>query len=84
LSADYTIEGQKLVVYATDANAGATLTVSVTGTGKQVGTLTTFGDGEFDGTFFGPDGDSTPQDITITSSLGGSATSAVALVAKPY
>jgi hypothetical protein len=83
-SADYTIEGQKLVVYATDANAGATLSVTVTGSDAWAGTLTTFGSGEFDGTFFGPDGDSTPAEITVTSSLGGSATSAVTLVAKPY
>jgi hypothetical protein len=82
--ADYTVEGQKLVVDATDANAGATLTVTVTGSDSWAGTLTTFGDGDFDGTFFGPDGDSTPKEITVTSSLGGSATSAITLVAKPY
>jgi hypothetical protein len=82
--ADYTVEGEKLVIDATDANTAATLTVSVTSNGKQVGTLTTFGGGQFDGTFFGPDGTLTPQDITVTSSLGGSATSAVTLVAKPY
>ncbi len=83
--ASYIIEGEKLVVEAVDANASATLTVSVTSNGKQVGTLTTFGDGMFSGTFFGPDGTMTPQDITVTSSVGGSATSAVAVAAKqPY
>jgi hypothetical protein len=82
--ADYTVEGEKLVVDATDANTTATLTVSVTSTGKKVGTLTTFGTGMFDGTFFGPDGTMTPQDITVTSSVGGSATSAVTLVPKRY
>jgi hypothetical protein len=82
--AGYTVEGEKLVVDAVDANTAATLTVSVTSTGKKVGTLTTFGNGVFDGTFFGPDGTLTPQDITVTSSIGGSATSAVTLVPKPY
>jgi hypothetical protein len=58
--------------------------VSVTSAGTPAGTLSSFGDGMFNGTFFGPDGTLTPQDITVTSSLGGSATSAVTLVAKPY
>jgi len=82
--ADYTVEGEKLVVGATDANTAVTLTVSVTSVGKPVGTLSSFGDGMFNGTLFGPDGTLTPQDITVTSSLGGSATSAVTVVAKPY
>jgi large repetitive protein len=83
-AADYTVEGEKLVVDAVDANTAVTLTVSLTSTGAKIGTLSTFGTGMFNGTFFGPDGTMTPQDITVTSSLGGSATSAVTLVAKPH
>lgn len=82
--AGYIIEGEKLVVEAVDANAAATLTVSVTSDGKQVGTLSTFGSGMFSGTFFGPDGTMTPQEITVTSSVGGSTTSAVTVAAKQH
>jgi len=70
--------------YACSADGWAPSPYSVTSTGKKVGTLTTFGNGMFDGTFFGPDGTLIPTDITVTSSLGGSATSAVTLVPKRY
>jgi large repetitive protein len=79
--ADYTTEGGKLVIDALDANTGATLTVSVTSTGQKIGVLNSFGTGEFDSTFFvSPN----PQNITVTSSLGGSGTLATTLVSKPY
>jgi hypothetical protein len=84
IRAQYTVEGQKLVVGALDANTAAALTVSLTSTGKRIGTLSTFGTGGFFGTFFGPDGTLIPQNITVTSSLGGSATSPVTLVPKHY
>jgi hypothetical protein len=80
-TADYTTEGGKLVVDALDANAAATLTVSVTSTGAKIGTLNTFGTGGYDATIFV---DPNPVNITVTSSLGGSGTLATTLVKKPY
>jgi large repetitive protein len=80
-TADYTIEGGKLVVDAQDANTTATLTVSVTSSGAQIGTLTTFGTGGFDGTFFTAPN---PVSVTVTSSLGGSGSLPITLVKKPY
>jgi hypothetical protein len=80
-TAAYTAEGGKLVVDALDANTAATLTVSVTSTGAKIGTLTSFGTGGYNGTFFvSPN----PQNITFTSSLGGSGTLAITLVKKHY
>jgi Putative Ig domain len=80
-AADYTAEGDKLVVDALDANTAATLTVSVTSTGTQIGTLNTFGTGGYDATVYvAPN----PVNITVTSSLGGSGTLATTLVKKPY
>jgi Putative Ig domain len=80
-TAGYTVEGGKLVVDALDANTAATLTVSVTSTGTRIGTLSTFGTGGFNGTFFvAPN----PQNITVTSSLGGSGTLTITLVKKHY
>jgi Putative Ig domain len=80
-TAGYTTEGGKLVVDALDANTAVTLTVSVTSTGQKIGTLSSFGTGGFDGTFFVS---TNPQNITVTSSLGGSGTLATTLVKKPY
>jgi Putative Ig domain len=80
-TAGYTVEGGKLVVNAVDANTAATLTVSVTSTGKRIGTLNTFGTGGFNATFFVTPN---PQNITVTSSLGGSGTLAISLVKKHY
>jgi hypothetical protein len=80
-TADYTAEGGKLVVDALDANTAATLTVSVTSTGQKIGTLTSFGTGSFNGTFFTG---ANPQDVTVTSSLGGVGTVATVLVPKHY
>jgi large repetitive protein len=80
-TADYTTDGGKLVIDALDANTIATLTVSVTSTGQKIGTLGSFGSGEYDNTFFlAPN----PANITVTSNLGGSSTLATTLVAKPY
>jgi hypothetical protein len=80
-TANYTTEGGKLVIDALDANTVATLTVSVTSTGQKIGTLGSFGSGQFDNTFFV---EPNPVNITVTSSLGGSGTLATTLVAKPY
>ena len=80
-TADYTAEGGKLVIDAFDANTVATLTVSVTSTGQRIGILNNFDSGEFDNTFFvSPN----PENITVTSSLGGSGTLATTLVPKHY
>ena len=80
-TANYTTEGGKLVIDALDANTIATLTVSVTSTGQKIGVLSSFGSGFFDNVFFvAPN----PQNITVTSSLGGSGTLTTTLVAKPY
>ena len=80
-TADYTTEGGKLVIDALDANTVATLTVSVTSTGTQIGTLNTFGTGGYDATIYV---EPNPVNITVTSSLGGSGTLATTLVKKPY
>jgi hypothetical protein len=80
-TADYTTEGGKLVVDAVDANTAATLTVSVTSTHANIGTFTSFGDGQVNGTFFVTPN---PVNVTVTSSLGGSGSLAITLVKKPY
>jgi hypothetical protein len=61
-------------VEATSSSASATLTVFVTSTGAQIGTLTNDGGGRYRGQFNWP---TNPQNITVKSSLGGSATRTV-------
>ena len=72
--AQYRISKRQLSVQATSTAAGATLTAYVTATGERIGTLTGTGGGKFSGKFTWPNN---PQNITVRSSLGGSATRAV-------
>ena len=77
LSASYHHE---LEIIASDANTGVTLTAYVTSTGQEIGQLEG-GSGEFHNTFSGTFGGaftgSNPSTITVKSSLGGTATSAL-------
>ena len=64
----------QLILQATDSNPAAVLTVKVTSSGEILGTMNTRGDGRYqlkDGPI------SNPENITVTSSLGGSASSDV-------
>ena len=72
--AEYVVSSRILNVQATSTNAGATLTVFVTSTGASIGTLTNNGGGKYTGAFSWP---VNPTNITVKSSLGGSATSGV-------
>jgi hypothetical protein len=73
--ADYTSSKRELRVEATGSNASATLKVYVTATGALIGTLMNSG-GKYAGQFAWS---TNPQNITVRSSLGGTATRAVAL-----
>jgi hypothetical protein len=67
-----------LVIFASDANTGVTLTAYVTSTGQKIGQLEG-GAGEFHNDFIGTIdafNGSDPSTITVKSSLGGTATSA--------
>lgn len=66
----------RLRVEATSTSSTVTLRVSVTSTGALVGTLTNDGGGRYRGELSWP---SNPQNITVTSSGGGSATRSVTL-----
>jgi len=72
--AEYAVGDQVLVVEATSTSSSATLKVFVTSTGALIGTLTNNGGGSYTGQFSLP---VNPQNITVNSSLGGSATSGV-------
>jgi hypothetical protein len=63
-------------VAATGSNAGATLRVYVTSTNTLIGTLNNEGGGRYRGDFSWP---TNPQNITVKSSLGGSASRTVTL-----
>jgi hypothetical protein len=71
--AQYWISKTQLRVNANSTSATATLEVYVTATDQFIGTLTNNG-GKYSGKFFWP---SNPQNITVRSSLGGSASKAV-------
>lgn len=64
-----------LTVQATDTNSTATLTCSETTNGMVFGTLRNLGNGSYAGKFRGVT--TNPMKITVTSSLGGSATARV-------
>ncbi len=69
----------KLFIVGFDANTGVTLTAYMTSTGQEIGQLED-GSGEFQSTFsgtFGALSGSAPSTITVKSSLGGTATSAL-------
>ncbi len=72
--AQYRFISRKLSVQATSTSANATLTTYVTASGKLIGTLTNNGGGNYSGQF---SSSSNPRNITVRSSLGGSATKAV-------
>lgn len=72
--AEYSIGNALLKVEATSSNANTTLTVYVTSTNVLIGTLRNDGGGRYRGEFSWP---SNPQNITIRSSTGGSASRTV-------
>jgi uncharacterized membrane protein len=72
--AEYASGNQQLRVEATSSSANATLQVFVTATNTLIGTLRNDGGGRYRGDF---SLSSNPQNITVRSSLGGSATRSV-------
>jgi hypothetical protein len=74
--AEYSAGNQQLRVEATGSNANATLKVYVTSTNTLIGTLQNDGGGRYRGDFSWP---TNPQNITVRSSLGGSASRTVTL-----
>jgi hypothetical protein len=72
--AEYRASKRELRVEATGSDASATLTVFVTSSNAQIGTLTNRGGGSYRGEFTVS---VNPQNITVRSSAGGSATAAV-------
>jgi len=73
---EYETRDQELRVEATSTSSTATLEVFVTATNQRIGTLTNNGGGRYSRTFTWP---TNPQNITVRSSLGGSASSSVTL-----
>jgi hypothetical protein len=74
--AEYSAGNDELRVEATGSNASATLSLYVTSTNTFIGTLTNEGGGRYRGNFSWP---TNPQNITVRSSLGGSASRTVTL-----
>ena len=74
--AEYSSGNQQLRVEATSSNANATLQVFVTSTNTLIGTLRNDGGGRYRGDFSWP---TNPQNITVRSNLGGSASRQVTL-----
>jgi hypothetical protein len=74
--AEYQQSRQTLRVDATGSDPAATLRVYVTATGEFVGTLRSNGNGRYSALLSWP---TNPVNITVRSSLGGSASSAVTL-----
>lgn len=72
--AQYAIARSQLTVQATDTNQTATLTVSVTSTGQVLGPMMNKGGGNYSAKFSGI---SNPQNITVTSNSGASASARV-------
>jgi hypothetical protein len=72
--AEYTASNRELRVEATSTNSSAVLRCYVTATGELIGTLTNDGGGRYRGQFTWP---TNPQNVTVRSNLGGSATRAV-------
>ena len=73
-SAKWSARFHRLYVVATDPIPYVAQTVSVTATGQQIGALFVANGNPHTGSFFS---EVNPQNITVTSSLGASATSAV-------
>jgi hypothetical protein len=74
--AEYSAGNAELRVEATSSNASATLSVYVTSTNTLIGTLRNEGGGRYRGDFSWP---TNPQNITVRSNLGGSASRTVTL-----
>ena len=74
--AEYSAGNDELRVEATGSNASATLSVYVSSTNTLIGTLRNEGGGRYRGDFSWP---TNPQNITVRSSLGGSASRTVTL-----
>ncbi len=73
--ADYNTSKRELRVEVSDTSSTATLRAYVTSTNALIGTLSNSGGGKYKGQFnVAPN----PQNITVRSSLGGSASKAVA------
>ena len=74
--AQYRVSTKRLRVTATDSNTNAILKAYVTSSGALIGTLTNNGGGNYSGAFNWP---TNPQNITVKSNLGGSASATVIL-----
>jgi hypothetical protein len=74
--AEYRLSSKRLAVQATSTSATATLKIYVTATDQLIGTLTNNGGGNYSGQFKWP---TNPLNITVRSSLGGSASATVTL-----
>ena len=72
--AQYITSRSQLTVLATDSNPAAVLTVKVTSSGEILGTMRTRGDGNYS---LKANGVANPQNVTVTSNLGGSASANV-------
>ena len=72
--AQFSISRGQLTVLATDSNSAAVLTLSVTSTGQILGTMDTRGDGNYRSKI---NGIANPQNVTVTSNLGGTASANV-------
>lgn len=75
--AEYDAGKRTLEIEATSSNASATLRAFVTATGAEIGTLRNEGGGRYRASFGNVA--SNPQNVTVRSSLGGSASRTVAL-----
>jgi hypothetical protein len=74
--AEYSAGNAELRVEATSSNASATLSVYVTSTNTFIGTLRNEGGGRYRGDFSWP---TNPQNITVRSSFGGTASRTVTM-----
>jgi hypothetical protein len=72
--AEYELAKKTLRIEATSTSSSATLKVYVTSTDEVIGTLTNNGGGKYSGQFSWP---ANPSNVTVKTSLGGSATKAV-------
>jgi serine protease AprX len=72
--AQFNTSRSQILVFATDSNAAAVLTVKVTSSGEVLGTMQTRGDGTYR---LKKNGASNPVNVTVTSNLGGSASADV-------
>jgi hypothetical protein len=67
--AQYSISRSQLTVLATDSDPAAVLTVKVTSSGEILGTMQSRGNGQYR---LKANGVANPQNVTVTSNLGGS------------